>query len=311
MKQWVRLALAIYFKKITFSNNSLTSTKGPAILACNHPNSFLDAIILEALFERPVYSLVRGDAFKKPFVRKIFTALKMIPIYRLSEGKENLGHNDATFEKCAVILKQGGIILIFSEGLSIHEWILRPLKKGTARIALQGFQTEDIGEKLSVIPVGLNYSSFTSIGKYIYINEGSPIYMKDMQDTSLSGAAIVEFTQKLNAELLPLVLSQDTIKKKFVSNSKLQKYMLFIPAIIGYLIAAPLYYYLKKLAIKLNKGGIFYDSMLFGFTMLLYPIYLLIISTILVVVFHENYLWFLMVVGPLTSACATRVFGEK
>ena len=38
--------------------------QGPLLIAANHPNSFLDAIILDTLFKNTVYSLTRGDAFK-------------------------------------------------------------------------------------------------------------------------------------------------------------------------------------------------------------------------------------------------------
>lgn len=34
---------------------------GPLLIACNHPDSFLDAIILATLFRRPVYSLAAGS----------------------------------------------------------------------------------------------------------------------------------------------------------------------------------------------------------------------------------------------------------
>jgi len=37
---------------------------GPLLLACNHPNSFLDGIILDILFDEPIWALTRGDVFK-------------------------------------------------------------------------------------------------------------------------------------------------------------------------------------------------------------------------------------------------------
>ena len=63
--------------------------KGPLLLACNHPNSFLDAVILDILFEQPVWSLARGDAFSGKTINKILTAVKILPVYRTSEGVEN------------------------------------------------------------------------------------------------------------------------------------------------------------------------------------------------------------------------------
>ena len=109
---------------------------GPLLIAANHPNSFLDAIILSSLFKFPVYSLARGDAFANRFVTKILTSLNMLPVYRVSEGVENLENNYTTFDACQELFSQRKIVLIFSEGRCINEWHLRPLKKGTARLAL-------------------------------------------------------------------------------------------------------------------------------------------------------------------------------
>ena len=43
---------------------------GPLLIASNHPNSFLDAIILATLFKNPVYALARGDAFAGKLITK-------------------------------------------------------------------------------------------------------------------------------------------------------------------------------------------------------------------------------------------------
>ncbi|MCK7557692.1 hypothetical protein MKQ70_22870 [Chitinophaga sedimenti] len=57
-------------------------------------------MILGALFNRDMHFLARGDAFRKPTARKLLEALHNIPIFRISEGKENMGQNDETFERC-------------------------------------------------------------------------------------------------------------------------------------------------------------------------------------------------------------------
>jgi 1-acyl-sn-glycerol-3-phosphate acyltransferase len=108
-------------------NKKVLNHKGPLLIACNHPNSFLDAIILAALFKKPIYSLARGDVFKNKRIARILTALKILPVFRISEGAENLNTNYDTFAKCREIFKQNGIVLIFSEGLCINEWKLRAL----------------------------------------------------------------------------------------------------------------------------------------------------------------------------------------
>jgi 1-acyl-sn-glycerol-3-phosphate acyltransferase len=162
-----KIAIKIYCRDIKINNKEFFDTKEPLLLASNHPNSFLDAIILCTLFDKPVYSLARGDAFSSKSVAKILRSIKMLPVYRASEGVENLDGNYKTFEECIEIFKQNGIILIFSEGRCENEWHLRPLKKGTSRLAIAAWEQNT---PVKVLPVGMNYSSFHFFGKNIQIN---------------------------------------------------------------------------------------------------------------------------------------------
>ena len=93
----------------------------------------------------------------------------MLPVYRVSEGVENLEHNYTTFDACEKLFEKNKIVLIFSEGRCINEWHLRPLKKGTARLALTAWQHNI---PLKVLPLGINYSSFRKFGKNMHLNFG-------------------------------------------------------------------------------------------------------------------------------------------
>ena len=171
------------------------------LLACNHPNSFFDALILGSFFKQPVHFLARGDAFKNPLARKILSALNAIPIYRLKEGKEYLALNDNTFDRCLKILQSGGIVLIFSEGLCLNQWDLRPLKKGTARIAITAWKHPSIKDIFSVLPVSLNYSSFTRFSKTVIINFGNPIQHEHLLSGKNEAEQIVELNKIIYSHL--------------------------------------------------------------------------------------------------------------
>ena len=82
-------------------------------MVANHPNSFLDAIIIAAHFKEPIHFLARGDAFRKPWHNRLLRLLHMIPIYRISEGRENLHKNEYAIERSAELLQQNKIVLIF------------------------------------------------------------------------------------------------------------------------------------------------------------------------------------------------------
>ena len=177
-------------------------------MACNHPNSFFDALLLGAFFKHPVHFLARGDAFKNALVKTVLKALKVVPIYRLTEGKEYLAFNDQTFEKCTEVLKRGGIILIFSEGLCINEWQLRPLKKGTARIALKAWKEQKIAHSFRVLPVSFNYSTFHEFRKRVVINFEKPIAATDINLNKSLGEQIQELNERLFERLKQNLLIQ-------------------------------------------------------------------------------------------------------
>src|SRR5690606_28383061 len=198
-----RLAIRIFCRRIIINKPEMLDEKGPLLLACNHPNSFLDAVILDTLFNQPIHSLARGDIFINKFITKILTSLKILPVYRVSEGVENLSSNYDTFSACKEIFKKNGIILIFSEGRCINEWKLRPLKKGTARLALNSW---DNNIPLKVLPVGINYSSFRRFGKNVILNFGTILNASDFNLDKPDGVRNQQFNVKLYAQLKELVL---------------------------------------------------------------------------------------------------------
>lgn len=279
-----RIAIHFYCKYIRINKPDLLTIKGPVILACNHPNSFLDAIVLATIFKEPIYSLARGDAFVSDFVNRLLKSLHMLPVYRISEGNKNLKNNYNTFDKVHELLKQDKIVLVFSEGLCVNEWHLRPLKKGTARMAFSAWE-DNI--HLKVLPVGINYSSFRHFGKGIKINFGNVITQQDFANSS-SGLEIRHFNSRLTDELSGLVYEikpEDYQKRKEtfgLSSGKLTKLLLSLPAAIGYLIHAPLFYLLAALLRKRND--VHFDSIMVGLMLFTYPVYLSIITIILYII---------------------------
>ena len=106
VKILARITIHFYCRDIWINKKEILKSNGPLLLAVNHPNSFLDAVILCTLFDKPVYSLARGDAFNGKLISKLLYSLKLLPVYRASEGIENLEDNYTTFEKCIKIFKQ-------------------------------------------------------------------------------------------------------------------------------------------------------------------------------------------------------------
>lgn len=265
------------------------------MIACNHPNSFLDAIIIATLFRRPVFSLARGDAFKNSFYAGLLKSLNMLPVYRVSEGVENLEHNYKTFDACKKIFERNGIVLIFSEGRCINEWHLRPLKKGTARLAISSWQD---GIPLKVLPTGINYSSFKKFGKNMQLNFGEPIMADQVNWKSNNGKSILDFNDALRRQLNGLVVEieegdQKKVEEKFAITVPFwKKTVLLIPAILGLVLHFPLYLPIRHFARNGMKEDGHYDSITVGLLFILYPIYLLLIAG-LTALLTGGYWWLL------------------
>ena len=276
--------------------------RGPLLIGANHPNSFLDAIIVSSLFKQPIYSLARGDAFAGKFLTRILMALNMLPVYRVSEGVENLDNNYTTFEACQQLFKENKIVLIFSEGRCINEWHLRPIKKGTARLAFNAWR-ENI--PLQVLPLGLNYSSFRKFGKIVRLNFGSLITEKDIFEDPVSGKAMNEFNHLLNNQLKQLVYEIDVKDKEKIKSlfegktSFLKKVFLFLPALLGFILHAPLYYLVHNLLNKRAKDH--YDSIMVGIFFLFYPVYLLLLTIACYLITQNFYSFGLIIFMPLSA----------
>jgi 1-acyl-sn-glycerol-3-phosphate acyltransferase len=304
VKILARMAIHFYCRDIAINKKELLQCNGPLLLAVNHPNSFLDAIILCTLFNKPVYSLARGDAFKNKLIAKILYTLKLLPVYRVSEGVQNLEDNYKTFNHCKALFKQNAIVLIFSEGLCINEWHLRPLKKGTARLAISSWED---GIALKVLPVGINYSSFKKFGKNVKLFFGDFITPNNVNSINGHGKNIHAFNTNLLQQLQPFVFEineknkEELHKRFYIVQPLLKKVFLFMPAVVGWLLHAPLYYFLKHVVIKNSPHPGYYDSITVSVLFLVYPPYIVLFTLIVFAFMHYPLSFLLLFIFPLTA----------
>ncbi|MET0634647.1 MAG: 1-acyl-sn-glycerol-3-phosphate acyltransferase [Chitinophagaceae bacterium] len=277
LKVYVRFSLFFFCRQLRINKPDLLKTQGPLLLACNHPNSFLDAIILDVLFQEPLWSLARGDAFRSPRIRDLFRRLKIMPVYRTSEGVENLSENYNTFNACIDLFRNNGQVIIFSEGKCINEWHLRPLKKGTARLAIQAWEQEI---PLRVLPVAVNYSSYRRFGKNVFLHFGDMIHREDIDLSQPDGIRNQSFNQQLRTELETGVFEIPTGDRQLqeellvVPQSLPVQILLALPALAGFLFHFPMYCMIKLATRKLQDSD-HYDSIVTGLLLFFYPFYLL------------------------------------
>ncbi len=294
----IRLALSLFCVNAEIINPRLLKQKGPLLLVANHPNSFLDAIIIAAHFSEPIHFLARGDAFRKPWHNAFLRLLHMIPIYRLSEGRENLYKNEYAFKRAAELLQQNQIVLIFIEGICLHTHQLQPFKKGAARIALSVVQEN---KSLMVMPIAIAYNHFFAYGKNIRIHLKDPVAARELLPYQNDDAKNFQhFNDQLYQQLSAMILVPPAFQAK-------NRILLSLPALLGFFLHIPFYTLIKKQVAKKTKGSVFFDSVLFGALFLLYPFYLILLTTILYLFHVPSYILLpIILIHPLLAWCAVQ-----
>lgn len=257
--------LKFFIKRLEFTGLENIPKSGAVMLASNHSNSFFDAVVLCGHYERRIWSLARGDVFKKPLAKKVLSSLYMMPMYRLSEGKEYLGDNDDTFRKCIELFRQGEIVLIFSEGLCIHQTKLLPLKKGTGRLAQKAW-----GDNMdvTVVPVAITYNNFNKFGKVVKVNIGEPLHKEELPKEATEGLFLKEFNRILSEKLTKL-LDVTLPKPDFWKNPFYY---------IGLVVNFPVNLLATSVSRKVTRGSVFFDSITAGIVMFILPVYWLLLA---------------------------------
>lgn len=292
----LRFGFWLYYKKVHVQQLSHFPTDGPVLLVANHPNSFMDALVIGAYLPRPTHFLARGDAFNNPVLAKIFHAYHMLPVYRASEGKENIEKNFETFDVSYDVINRGEVMLIFGEGLCKNNWDLRPLKKGPARIAQRAWRSDGIAREMVVLPVGLTYEHFSGGGKSLVIRYGEPILRAQMEPHLTAPGFTQELNHRIREQLMTLAYVNPSLREGnegFVkawekaeaqredilaalplqpeaSTPKRKRWL--TPLHYG-IIALPHYLLIMAIARRLTKGSVFYDSIGFGLMLFLFPLY--------------------------------------
>ncbi len=290
----VRLALPIYLRKLCVVNFDKLPKGAPLLLASNHPDSFFDAVVIGSVLEQPIHTLTRGDVFRKKAAAFWLRQINLIPVFRGSEGRQYVKNHDVTAQESHDALKQGDAVVVFSEGVCVNEWRLRPLGKGTARMAYKIWYGDDALQSMKVIPTGLNYENFRGPGKRVSLNFGEAIAADDIQTSPQEYEKwLREFNEildrKMNAEILTVPADLPKAEQQRQLNAFFDRCaapkaksnpLLGGIGWLGRMIHLPLYSFFQKKAARLTARSVFYDSVLFGMLLYLYPVIVVLLSLI-------------------------------
>ena len=179
LKNWIKQGLYLYYGKIKISGLENVPKDAPVLFLGNHQGALLDVLLIGVDCNRKPFFLTRSDVFKKPVLKKFFAYLRMIPIYRIRDGRQALKNNEAVFDQCAELFRNNHAILMFPEANHNIKRRVRPLSKGFIRILINALeQTPDLA--IHIVPVGLNYKNNGGFPDKVSLIYGEPIIVNTL-----------------------------------------------------------------------------------------------------------------------------------
>ncbi len=170
----------IFYKKVEYTGLKNIDVSKPNLLSPNHQNAFMDAMVILASrrASSPTF-LARSGIFNTDFFGNLFISMKILPIYRIRDGKDKLAKNDEIFNLSVEILEKNKDLVIFPEAQHTDKRSLLQLKKGLMRVAFHTAQKNDFELDLQIVPVGIYYEKYTPYRSKMLLNYGKPIAIKD------------------------------------------------------------------------------------------------------------------------------------
>jgi len=149
----VRALLAVFYRRVDVVGLEHVPAAGPLLVAGNHQNGLVDAMLLIATMPRTLRPLAKSSLFRHPLIAPFLALAHALPVYRRQDADGDTSRNAETFRAVSSALTQGQAIVIFPEGVSQPEPTLKALRTGAARLVLEA---EAAGAPpVTLLPVGI------------------------------------------------------------------------------------------------------------------------------------------------------------
>ncbi len=208
LKKYVQFADWIIYNKVIVNGLENIPKNKPIIFSPNHQNALSDpmAILLNTKYQ-PVW-LARADIFKNKTAAAILKFLKIMPVYRMRDGKENLAKNDEIFMSSVRVLENNFALGLFPEAAHSGKRQMLTHKKAVPRIVFMAEEKAENNLDIQIIPTGIYYSHYWKFNRNLIVNFGKPIQANEFLDEfkqSESGANL-SLRQRILDEMQMVVL---------------------------------------------------------------------------------------------------------
>lgn len=177
---------------------------GSTIYVSNHPNSFMDPLLIGHNNKPIVHFMARSDVFKW-WLKPVVWAAHMLPIYRQHDGEDTKAKNQGSFDEVNRSLAIGRNILIFGEGFTDDIQIrgLKPVKKGAARMGFSALEAINWSKNIYMCALGINYTDRNTMGSESILVNGDRICLNDYKEAYAANPSktINEVTKLIEANM--------------------------------------------------------------------------------------------------------------
>jgi len=207
-----RFLLDLFYTRVEVVGAEHVPTAGPLIVAANHHNSVVDAMLLLTVIRRPLHILANAPLFRHPLIGPFLRLIGGLPVHRRKEAGNDPDRNAALFAATTAALRAGGAVLIFPEGRTQPEPVLQEIRTGTARMLLAAESEAPGHPRVTLLPVGLLFQqpgTFRAGRALVLI--GRPIATADCLDggRAPSGRAARILTDRLADALRAQIVEAD------------------------------------------------------------------------------------------------------
>ncbi len=208
LRTYVRFAFWLTHKRIVVLGTEHIPDGKPVVFAANHQNALMDPLALSCTNRLQILWLARADIFKSRLARPMLKFMKMIPIYRIRDGKENLSNNEQIFQQVTQVLENRESVALFPEAAHSGRRQMLPHKKAIPRIVLEAEAKNNFLLDLQIVPVGIYYDHYWNFNRSLIVLYGQPIEVDSYKEQYGINPqnAMLALRDEIHDKLLPLTM---------------------------------------------------------------------------------------------------------
>ena len=214
LRTYVRFAFWLTHKKIVVTGLDHLPKGKPIIFAANHQNALMDPLALACTNPLQTLWLARADIFKNKAVRPFLKFMKMVPIYRIRDGKDNLSNNEEVFNQVIQVLEDKQSVALFPEAAHSGKRQMLPHRKAIPRIASEAEEKNKFNLGLQIIPVGIYYDHYWKFNRTLIVQYGEAIEIDGYRDCYAENPQnmMLALRDEIHDRLLPLTMQINSEK---------------------------------------------------------------------------------------------------